>query len=58
MDWWRTSVLLCQQANMHRGRDKPPVDVYTFHPFAKKPQSKPRQATQRDLDMLFGGPPQ
>ena len=53
-DWWHTASVLCQVANLHRGKGEPEKDVYAFHPFAVKPKPKPRPATEEDLRMLFG----
>jgi len=51
-------MVLCQFANAHRKKDQSAIEPYRFHPYAEKPKTKARQATQADLDMLFGGPPQ
>tara|TARA_R110000868_G_scaffold252382_2_gene509030 strand:+ start:351 stop:551 length:201 start_codon:yes stop_codon:yes gene_type:complete len=52
-DWWHTAQMLSQFYNANRGQGKPPIDAAKFNPFTKaKPVS--RQATQADLDELFG----
>jgi len=53
-DWWHTASVLCQAANLNRGKGEPAKDVYAFHPFAVKPKPKARPATDDDLRMLFG----
>jgi hypothetical protein len=43
---------LAQQANINRDKTSPKTDPRKLNPYAKKP--KPRQATQQDLERLFG----
>ena len=43
-------------ANAMQKKDAAAIQPRTFHPFAPKVTARPRQATQADLEMLFGGP--
>ena len=53
-DWWRTAQLLCQQANLNRGKGQPAMSPEKFNPFAKEQPRKARPATEEDLRILFG----
>lgn len=53
-DWWHTAQTLSQFYNANRGQGKPPIDAAKFNPFTKSKPVQKRQATQADLDELFG----
>jgi hypothetical protein len=47
-----TASLEALIANCNRSKNTPPFDVYSFHPYLKRP---PRTATAEELQALFGG---
>lgn len=53
-DWWHTAQTLSQFYNANRGQGKPPIGPEKFNPFTKATPVPKRQATQADLDELFG----
>lgn len=53
-DWWHTAQMLSQFYNANRGQGKPPIDAAKFNPFTKAKPIPKREATQADLEELFG----
>ena len=53
-DWWHTAHQMALFANANRGQGKPPIDATKFNPFTKAKPTPARQATQADLEELFG----
>lgn len=53
-DWWHTAQQMAQFFNAHRGQGKPPMEAAKFNPFTKARPTPKREATQADLDELFG----
>jgi hypothetical protein len=46
--------MLSQFYNAHRGQGKPAVEAAKFNPFTKSKPTPKREATQADLEELFG----
>lgn len=53
-DWWHTAEQLSQFYNVHKAQGKPLLGSHTFNPFTKAKPIPKREATQADLDELFG----
>ena len=53
-DWWHTAQQLSQFYNANRGQGKPPIEASKFNPFTKAKPTPKREATQADLEELFG----
>jgi hypothetical protein len=53
-DWWHTAQHLAQFYNANRGQGKQAIEAAKFNPFAKSKPTSKREATQADLDELFG----
>ncbi len=54
--WMHTAVILCQHANVNRGKDQRPFEVWDFHPYWKGPKRtglKLNQDNIVDLKPLF-----
>ena len=53
-DWWHTAQQMAQFANANRGQGKAAIDASKLNPFTKSNPTPKREATQADLEALFG----